>query len=68
MTVPRESTPRPSVADLPPWARESLLVQHSTRIHSKVRSHWEQENQKAGHDVGWERARVNWLIRNCLTD
>ena len=45
------------------WVKNSRLFQEWDRIKNEILMHKWYESEKAGHDIGWERASVDWLIR-----
>ena len=46
------------------WVRQSRLFQHWESIKQDILLHKWYESEKAGYDIGWERACVDWMIRN----
>jgi hypothetical protein len=51
----------PSKSDL---LRNSLLYQHAQAQRQEVLKHKWYESERAGHDVGFERALTGWLIKH----
>lgn len=51
--------------DVPPdaWVRGTQLFQALAAIDEEIQGHKWYESQKCGHDIGWDRAVVNWTIR-----
>jgi len=45
------------------WVRDTLLVRRWENMKSEILLHKWYESEKAGHDIGWERAAVDWMIR-----
>jgi hypothetical protein len=41
----------------------SKLVEHARAIHADIELHKWYESERAGHDIGWERAVVDWLCK-----
>ena len=49
--------------DVDPWIKDSLLFREWDQIKNEILDHKWYESEKAGYDIGWERASVDWLIR-----
>ncbi len=45
------------------WVRGTRLVRHFAATRRDVLLHKWYESERAGHDVGWDRALVDWMIR-----
>ena len=45
------------------WVRGTLLVRRWENMKHEILLHKWYESEKAGHDIGWERASVDWMIR-----
>jgi hypothetical protein len=45
------------------WVRNTLLVRRWENMKHEILLHKWYESEKAGHDIGWERAAVDWMIR-----
>lgn len=45
------------------WVKNTRLVRHWETIKQDILLHKWYESEKAGYDIGWERASVDWLIR-----
>ena len=45
------------------WAQQTSLFQHWARMKQEILLHKWYESERAGHDIGWERASVDWMIR-----
>jgi hypothetical protein len=45
------------------WIRESRLYGHCERVRHEIDLHKWYESERAGHDIGWDRAAVDWMIR-----
>ncbi len=46
------------------WVRKSALFRHSSRVREEIDRHKWLESEKAGHDIGWDRAAVSWMVRH----
>ena len=46
-----------------PWVHTTRLVRQWEDMKKEISLHKYYESQKAGHDIGWERATVDWMIR-----
>lgn len=45
------------------WVKNTLLFREWDKIKGEILDHKWYESEKAGYDIGWERASVDWLIR-----
>ena len=45
------------------WVKNSRLYARWQEIKHEILLHKWYESEKAGHDIGWERAAVDWWIR-----
>ncbi len=45
------------------WVRNTRLFRRWECIKQEIQLHKWYESEKAGHDIGWERACVDWMIR-----
>lgn len=45
------------------WIKNTLLFREWDQIKREILDHKWYESEKAGYDIGWERASVDWLIR-----
>lgn len=45
------------------WIRGTELVRRLQRIRKEILDHKWYESEKAGRDIGWDRAVVDWTIR-----
>ena len=45
------------------WVKNSCLYNRWQRIKQEILLHKWYESEKAGHDIGWERAAADWWIR-----
>ena len=59
--MPPETKVLPSKDDL---LRNSLLYQHAQAQRQEVLKHKWYESERAGHDIGFERALTDWLIKH----
>ena len=46
------------------WVRGTLLFQHWEAVKQDILLHKWYESERAGCDIGWERACVDWLVRH----
>jgi len=53
----------PKSHEVDPWIKNSSLFQEWDKIKGEILDHKWYESEKAGYDIGWERASVDWLIR-----
>ncbi|MCX7009883.1 MAG: hypothetical protein NTY53_22020 [Kiritimatiellaeota bacterium] len=44
------------------WVRNSQLVSRWQAIKHEIELHKWYESEKAGHDIGWDRAAVSWQM------
>ena len=45
------------------WIKQTQLFQRWECVKQEIMLHKWYESEKAGHDIGWERACVDWMIR-----
>lgn len=45
------------------WLRNTLLFRQWEGMKNEILLHKWYESEKAGYDIGWERAAVDWMIR-----
>ena len=45
------------------WVKTTRLVRQWEDMKREISLHKYYESEKAGHDIGWERATVDWMIR-----
>ena len=50
-------------AALEPWVKNTRLVSRWQAIRHEIELHKWYESEKAGHDIGWERAAASWQVR-----
>ena len=55
---------RTEPADMESWVRNSRLVRAWSAMKTEILCHKWIESEKAGADIGWERARVDWMLRH----
>jgi hypothetical protein len=46
------------------WIRKTRLFERARTIHNEIGLHKWYESEKAGHDIGWDRATVDWKIQH----
>lgn len=44
------------------WISNTILFQRWKAMKREILLHKWYESEKAGHDVGWEKASTNWMI------
>lgn len=54
---------RTKARTMEPWMHETRLVQALTHATADICRHRLCESEKAGHDIGWDRAVVDWTLR-----
>ena len=45
------------------WMEKTSLFQQWQRVKCAVDDHKWYESERAGHDIGWDRAYTDWLVR-----
>jgi hypothetical protein len=45
------------------WIGQTLLVRRWEEMKREILLHKWYESEKAGHDIGWERASIDWMGR-----
>jgi hypothetical protein len=50
------------------WVKKTSLYRRSLEVKAEIARHKWYESEKAGHDIGWERASVDWLVHHGLQD
>lgn len=45
------------------WVKNTLLFRQWDSMKREILLHKYYESEKAGHDIGWDRAAVDWMIR-----
>ncbi len=48
---------------LEPWVRETKLFKHSECLRQEITLHKWYESERAGCDIGWERAKVDYMVK-----
>ena len=46
------------------WVENTLLYRRWENMKQEILLHKWYESEKAGRDIGWERAAVDWMIRH----
>jgi hypothetical protein len=46
------------------WMQSTRLFRQWSEVKQAVNDHKWYESEKAGHDIGWERAYTEWMIRH----
>jgi hypothetical protein len=55
------SSPTPEVSD---FVKESLLYKEFLAEREEILRHKWIESEKAGHDIGFEKALLDWIVRH----
>jgi len=52
------------------WVRRTFLFRTWQCVRQEIERHKWYESEKAGYDIGWERAAIDWMIKHgrCLRD
>lgn len=50
------------------WVRTTRLFRKWEDMKQEIQLHKWYESEKAGYDIGWERATVDWMIRHGCKD
>ena len=45
------------------WVKNSRLVSHWQEIKHEIELHKWYESERAGYDIGWDRAAASWQVR-----
>ncbi len=45
------------------WIGRTRLVQQWSRMKREILLHKWYESEKAGFDIGWDRAHLDWMVR-----
>lgn len=48
------------------WVHQTLLVRHAAVRKAEIATHKWYESERAGQDIGWERATVRYAIHQSL--
>ncbi len=46
------------------WIERSSLFREWDEMKQEILKHKWYESEKVGHDIGWDRASMDWLIRH----
>lgn len=46
------------------WVKRTCLYQACAHLRAEIERHKWYESEKAGYDIGWDRAAVDWLIKH----
>ena len=46
------------------WVKNTQLFRDWERTKQEILKHKWLESEKAGHDIGWDRAALDWMIRH----
>jgi len=46
------------------WLKNTLLFQQWEQMKDEILRHKWIESEKAGYDIGWDRAAVDWMIKH----
>jgi uncharacterized protein DUF4032 len=60
----RISTGEPKARMADELVKQSLLYREARAEHEEILRHKWFESEKAGHDIGFERAQVDWRIKH----
>ena len=58
-----EDVRRPENGAADQWVRNTRLFREWEGMKREIQLHKWYESEKAGHDIGWERATIDWMIR-----
>jgi hypothetical protein len=61
MTFDRSNADTDAIADC--WVRNTLLFRRWEDMKRDILLHKWYESERAGHDIGWERAVVDYMVR-----
>jgi len=59
---PKKSSEQPE--DGHDWIHSSRLFSHWNAMKEQILLHKWYESEKAGHDIGWDKASANWMIHH----
>lgn len=54
---------KPNGHSIDQWVRNTRLYRHWEEMKREIQLHKWYESEKAGYDIGWERAAIDWMIR-----
>lgn len=46
------------------WMQDTNLVRKWAAIKKEINDHKWYESEKAGHDIGWDRAAIDWMMHH----
>ena len=46
------------------WVKNTRLFRQWDEIKHEIKLHKWYESEKAGHDIGWDRATIDWMVRH----
>ncbi len=46
------------------WVNQTLLVKKRIAVRREIERHKWIESEKAGYDIGWDRASLDWMLRH----
>lgn len=53
----------PNDASVDQWVKNTRLYRQWEEMKREIQLHKWYESEKAGYDIGWERAAIDWMIR-----
>ncbi|HMP73090.1 MAG TPA: DUF4032 domain-containing protein [Kiritimatiellia bacterium] len=59
-SIPSDASP---LQESESWIQRTLLFKHWDAMKQEILLHKWYESERAGHDIGWERAQTDWIIR-----
>ncbi len=59
-----DCTKRDKNVVLEPWMRGSGLCRQWDDMKRDIELHKWYESERAGHDIGWDRAMTDWMMRH----
>jgi len=62
--ISRRSGEIPHNASDETWLKNTLLFQQWEQMKDEILRHKWIESEKAGYDIGWDRAAVDWMIKH----
>ena len=63
-SLPMSGDMRPPANGVDSWVLNTRLFREWEEMKREIQLHKWYESEKAGHDIGWERASVDWMIRH----
>ena len=64
MVMQNDSSANRDQSAMDQWMKNTRLFRQWEDIKQEILLHKWYESEKAGHDIGWERAAVDWMIRH----